>query len=221
MFTHQQSLATRFPFLRFNGEGGDGGGGGGEGTPGAEGGTPPPAYTAPQSQADLDRIVEARLARERQKLASEYGGDAASVKAQLAEYEKYKESQKTETEKAIDEAKKGTETEVSQRFLSRLVGSEVKALAASLGFNDPADALAVIDSASLPVKDDEPDTDAIKKLVEKLATDKPYLLKAGTKPTPRVRPKPGQGDPTDTPPAGGKGNAASALRQLATRRKGS
>lgn len=219
MFTHQQSLATRFPFLVFADDGGDGGGG--DGAPaGTQDGNQPPAYTPPQSQADLDRIVEARLARERQKLTSEYGGDAASVKAQLAEYEKYKESQKTETEKAIDEAKKGTAAETAQRFLSKLVGSEVKALAASLGFNDPADALAVIDQAKLPVKDDEPDTDEIKKLVEKLATDKPYLLKAG-KPTPRTRPKPGQGDPTDTATTAGKGKAAAALRALGANRKAS
>lgn len=220
MFTHQQSLATRFPFLRFNGEGGDGGGGGDGTQQGTQDGNQPPAYTPPQSQADLDRIVEARLARERQKLTTEYGGDAASVKAQLAEYEKYKESQKTETEKAIDEAKKGTAAETAQRFLSKLVGSEVKALAASLGFNDPADALAVIDLAKLPVKDDEPDTDEIKKLVEKLATDKPYLLKAG-KPTPRTRPKPGEGDPTDTATTAGKGKAAAALRALGANRKAS
>lgn len=219
MFTHQQSLRTRFPFLVFADEGGDGGGG--DGAPaGTQDGTQPPAYTPPQSQADLDRIVEARLARERQKLTSEYGSDPASVKAMREEYEAYKESQKTATEKAIDEAKKGTETEVSQRFLSKLVGSEVKALAAALGFNDPADALAVIDSASLPVKDDEPDTEAIKKLVEKLATDKPYLLKAG-KPTPRTRPTPGKGEPTDTANEAGKGKAAAALRALGATRKAS
>lgn len=217
MFIDQQSLATRFPRLRFNTDGD--GGGGGDGTPqGAQDGAQPPAYTPPQSQADLDRIVEARLARERQKLAGEYGGDAASVKAQLAEYEKYKESQKTETEKAIDEAKQGATTEVTQRFLSKLVGSEVKALASAAGFNDPADALAVIDPAALPVKDDEPDTEAIKKLVEKLATDKPYLLKAG-KPTPRTRPTPGKGEPTDTANEAGKGKAAAALRALGANRR--
>lgn len=221
MFTDQHSLASRFPRLRFMADG-DGGGGGGDGAPSgdAQDGAQPPAYTPPQSQADLDRIVEARLARERQKLAGEYGGDAASVKAQLAEYEKYKESQKTETEKAIDEAKQGATTEVTQRFLSKLVGSEVKALASAAGFNDPADALAVIDPAALPVKDDEPDTEAIKKLVEKLATDKPYLLKAG-KPTPRTRPKPGEGDPTDTAATAGKGKAAAALRALGATRKAS
>lgn len=219
MFTDQQSLASRFPRLRFNTDG-DGSGGGDGTQQGAQDGTQPAAYTPPQSQADLDRIVEARLARERQKLAGEYGGDAASVKAQLDEYAKYKESQKTETEKAIDEAKQGATTEVTQRFLSKLVGSEVKALASAAGFNDPADALAVIDPASLPVKDDEPDTEAIKKLVEKLAADKPYLLKAG-KPTPRTRPTPGKGEPTDTANEAGKGKAAAALRALGATRRAS
>lgn len=221
MFTHQQSLATRFPFLRFNDERAEGGGGG-EGTQqGTQDGAQSSAYTPPASQADLDRIIESRLSRERQKLAGEYGGDAATVKKQLEEYAQFKESQKTETEKAIDEAKKGTASEVTQRFLTRLVGSEVKSIAAVAGFNDPADALAVIDPAKLPVTDDEPDTEAIKKLVDKLAADKPYLLKPGTKPTPRTRPKPGEGEPTDTATTAGKGKAAAALRALGATRKAS
>lgn len=218
MFNDQQSLATRFPFLRFIAEGAEGGGGDG-GQQATQDGTPPPAYTPPASQADLDRIIESRLARERQKLTGEYGGDAASVKAQLDEYAKFKESQKSESEKAIDEAKKGTEAEVSQRFLSKLVGAEVKAIAGVLGFNDPADALSVIDAAALPVKDEEPDTDQIRKAIEKLATDKPYLLKAGA-PKVRTRPKPAEGERRDNDtPAGGKGKAAAALRSLGADRK--
>ena len=220
MFTDQQSLASRFPRLRFNTDGD--GSGGGDGAPaGTQDGTQPPAYTPPASQADLDRIVEARLARERQKLASEYGGDAATVKKQLEDYQKHLDAQKTDHDRALDEAKTTATTETTQKFLSRLVGSEVKALASAAGFNDPADALAVIDPASLPVKDDEPDTEAIKKLVENLATDKPYLLKPGTKPTPRTRPKPGEGEPTDTATTAGKGKAAAALRALGANRKSS
>lgn len=220
MFTNQHSLLTRFPRLRFMTEGAEGGSGGDGATQGTQDGTQPPAYTPPASQADLDRIIESRLARERQKLAGEYGGDAASVKAQLEEFAAYKESQKTETEKAIDEAKTGATHEVTQRFLSKLVGSEVKALASAAGFNDPEDALSVIDPAALPVKDDEPDTEAIKKLVDGLATAKPYLLKTG-KPTPRTRPKPGTGEHTTTPSEGGKGKAAAALRALGANRKAS
>lgn len=218
MFTHQQSLRDRFPFLVFADEGGDGGGGG-EGAQQGDG-AQPPAYAPPATQADLDRIIESRLARERQKLAGEYGGDAATVKKQLEDYQKHLDSQKTDHDRALDEARTTAATETTQKFLSRLVGSEVKALASALGFNDPADALAVINSGDLPVKDDEPDTEAIKALVEKLATEKPYLLKAG-KPTPRTRPKPGQGEPTDTATEAGKGKAAAALRALGATRKAS
>lgn len=219
MFTHQFGSFRRPPFLLFNTEGGDNGGGG-SGDGGA-GGSEPAAYTPPASQADLDRIIESRLARERQKLTSEYGGDAASVKAMRDEYEQYKQSQKTESEKAIDEVRKSTETEVSQRFLSRLVTAEVKAIAGSLGFNDPSDAMQVIDPKALPVKDDEPDTDAIRKAIEKLATDKAYLLKAGT-PRVRTRPRPAEGEQeNDNTPAGGKGKAAAALRSLGAARKSS
>jgi hypothetical protein len=216
MFTHQFGSARRRPFLLSIGEGGEGGGGEGGG---GEGGNEPTAYTPPASQADLDRIIESRLARERQKLAGEYGGDAASIKAMRDEYEAYKESQKSETEKAIDEAKKAASTETSQRFLSRIVNAEVKAVAGVLGFNDPADALQIIDASKLPVKDDEPDTDAIRKAIEKLATDKPYLLKAGA-PKVRTRPKPAEGErENDDTPTGGKGKAAAALRQLGAARK--
>lgn len=220
MFTNQQSLATRFPFLRFNGEGAEGGGGGDGAPQGTQDGTPPPAYTPPASQADLDRIIESRLARERQRLAGEYGGDAATVKKQLEDYQKHLDAQKTDHDRALDEAKTTATTETTQKFLSRLVGSEVKALASVAGFNDPADALAVIDPAKLPVKDDEPDTEAIKKLVDDLANAKPYLLKAG-KPTPRTRPKPGQGEQNDTGNEPGKGKAAAALRALGANRKAS
>lgn len=206
-----------FPLLRFNVEGAEGGGD----QPTPTDGNQPPAYAAPASQADLDRIIEARLARERQKLVGEYGGDATSVKARLDDYQKHLDAQKTDHDRALDEAKTTATTEVTQRFLSKLVSSEVKGIASALGFNDPADALQVIDQAALPVKDDEPDTDAIRKAVEKLATEKPYLVQTG-KPTPRTRPKPGQGEQTtDSTKEAGKGKAAAALRQLGASRKSS
>lgn len=220
MFTDQHSLATRFPHLRFMTDGAEGGGGG-EGAPaGTQDGGQSPAYTPPASQADLDRIVESRLARERQKLSAEYGGDAQTVKQKLEDYQKHLDSQKTEHEKALEAARAEAAGETRTKFLGRLVSSEVKVAATAAGFTDPGDVLAFLNSEEL-VKDDEPDGDAIKKAIEKLATDKPYLLKAGTKPTPRTRPKPGQGEPTDTAPEAGKGKAAAALRALGANRKAS
>lgn len=220
MFTNQQSLAVRFPFLRFSTEGGEGGGGGGgDGANGVQGGEQPSAYTPPASQEALDQIIQSRLARERQKLAGEYGGDAASVKAQLNEYQKHLDSQKTEHEKALEAARAEAAGETRTKFLGRIVSTEVKLAATAAGFADPGDVLAFLRSEDL-VKDDEPDTDAIKKAIDKIATDKPYLLKTGTKPAPRTRPKPGTGEQDTTPSGeGGKGKAAAALRSLGAARK--
>lgn len=218
MFTSPFGPFHQHPTLRLNGEGGDGGG---DGTPsGTSDGAQPPAYTPPATQADLDRMFQERLARQKQQLVAEYGGDAATVKQKLEEYQKHLDSQKTEHEKALEAARAEAAGETRTKFLGRLVSSEVKVAATAAGFTDPGDVLAFLNSEEL-VKDDEPDGDAIKKAIEKLATDKPYLLKAGTKPTPRTRPKPGQGEPTDTAPEAGKGKAAAALRALGATRKAS
>jgi hypothetical protein len=181
--------------------------------------TPPPAeYKAPGSQEEFDRIIEGRLQRERTKYA-----DYDDLKKKADDHDTYVESQKTQTQKDIDAARGEASTEVTQKFVTKLVNGEVKAIAATLGFNDPADALQVIDLSKLPMKDDEPDTDAIKALVEKLATDKPYLVAGDGSRKPRTRPKTPTGDPApnDDAQKGGKGKAAAALRQLAASRKGS
>lgn len=178
--------------------------------------TPPaaPEYKAPASQDELDRIIEGRLARERDKFK-----DYDAIKQKAADHDAYVESQKTEAQKAIDAARGEATTETTQKFLTKLVGSEVKSIASALGFNDPSDALQVL-GAELPVKDGEPDADAIKALVEKLATDKPYLLTAGkVTPKPRTRPTVPKGDPAESAGEPGKGRAAAALRMLNTSRR--
>jgi len=202
------SFAQRHPRLRFMTDPAPTDGGG-DPKP-----TDPPAYTPPATQADLDRIVESRLARDREKYK-----DYDDLKAAKTKYDEHLESQKTEQQKALDAAKAETGTEVTQKFLKRLVTTETKSIATSLGFNDPADALQAIGD-ELPVKDEEPDTEAIKKAVEKLATDKPYLV--GTAP----RRAPGRqqvrrGEPLDDKDAKGKGRAAAALRQLGAARRSS
>jgi len=174
----------------------------------------PPEFKAPASQDELDRIVEGRLRREREKFA-----DYDELKRKATEHDAYVESQKTEQQRAIDAAKGEASTEVTQKFLTKLVHGDVKAIAATLGFNDPADALQVL-GTDLPVKDDEPDTAAIKALVEQLAKDKPYLVKDDERPKPRTRPKPAEGEKPEKDNHEGKGRAAAALRQLGVARKG-
>lgn len=67
------------------GEGGQGGGDGGQNSGGEN---------RPLSQADVDRIVQQRLAREREKFA-----DYDDVKAKAAELDKIREAEKTDLEK--------------------------------------------------------------------------------------------------------------------------
>lgn len=175
--------------------------------------TDPPAYKAPESQEELNRIVESRLAREREKYR---GYD--ELKAKAEKWDQLEDEKKTPSEKAIEEARATASGETAAKYEQRIASTEVKALAATLGFLDPADALTVL-AGDIPKKDDDIDTDELKKRVEKLATDKPYLVKEPSR-TPRTRPQPRPGEQQqDDTAKGGKGKAAAALRQLGASRR--
>lgn len=208
------TAALQRPRLLFTEAGGDGGGdgSGGDGA-GGEGGS---TYTPPASQADLDRIIEGRLARERKNYE---GYD--DFKAKAAKWDELEDGKKTPDQKAIDEATERAKNETTQHFLQRIVTTEVKSIATSLGFNDATDALQVL-GTDLPVKDDEPDTDEIKKRVEKLAADKPYLVANGSRRREEPR-RERKGEPVDGSgdSKSGKSKAAAALRQLGAARRGS
>jgi hypothetical protein len=144
------------------------------------------------AQKDVDRILGERLGRERVKLEREFDG-----------------------------LKKAEREAVVAEFNAERVESKAEALAETLGFHDVKDALSVIDKSKLPLKDGKPDGDAIKALLEKLATDKPYLVKTKEEPvTKRERGKPKlPGGNPEAPEGAKKGTAAEALRALAAQRK--
>jgi hypothetical protein len=155
------------------------------------------------TQADVDRIVQDRVAR---------------TKASFADYDElktFKESSKTEQQRAIDAAKAEGANEVTGKFTTRIVNAEIKATAAALDFADPKDAIALFgDISDVKIGDDGPDAEAIKTRLADIAKNKPYLLKASAVPPVRQRPKPPSGsDSTDTKPAG-KSRAAAALREF-------
>lgn len=134
------------------------------------------AYTAPASQADLDRIINERLARERAKFA-----DHADLKAKAARLAEIEAANATETEKAVTKAREEGKAEVLTVANARLVNAEVRALAAAAKFRDPTDAIAQLSSRLGEVKvsdDGEVDGAAIKTLLDDLARTKPYLLDA-------------------------------------------
>lgn len=209
LFTRRHPLIVSFD--------GDGAGAPGGGNSGGENGGGDTAggssYTPPATQADLDRIVEARLARERDKFK---GYD--DFKAKAEKWDQLEDEKKTPSEKAIEEARAQAAGQTSAKYERRIASTEIKSIAATVGFLDPADALAVLGD-EVPKKDDEIDVDELKKRVEKLATDKPYLVKEVSR-KPRTRPTPRAGDQQDDDTAnkGGRGKAAAALRQLAKNR---
>lgn len=157
------------------------------------------------TQADVDRIVQDRVGRERGKYA-----DYDDLKA-------FKESSKTEQQKAIDAAKAEGAQEVTGKFTTRIVNAEIKATAASLGFKDPGDAIALFgDISGVKIEDDGPDAEAIKTRLADIAEKKPYLLAAAeSAPKVGVRPKPKRGsESTETTKPAGKSRAAAALREF-------
>lgn len=174
--------------------------------------------TETESKTFSQDQVNSFLAEEKRKLTARYA-DYDDIKVKASKYDEYENGMKTPDEKALEDAKNEAAGEVTQKFLRRLVTTETKGIARDLGFIDPDDALRVIGD-ELPVKGDEPDTDSIRKAVEKLASEKPHLVES-RKRAPRERPKPTPGEKTGDETTAGKGKAAAALRQLGATRKGS
>lgn len=166
-------------------------------------------YSPPATQADLDQIIEKRIARERAKY-----GDYEDLKKAKAELEKVRDSQLSEQEKAVKAAREEGVTEATTKFERRLVSAEVKIQASALGFHDASDALAAF-GEELPLKDGDPDVDAIKAKLAEVAKAKPYLLKADVT-IPRGKPRLPRGEKKTT--QDGKGRAVAALRQLGQQR---
>ena len=102
------------------------------------------------------------------------------ARAVEAELEKLKQASQSAEEKALAQARKEGADEVTQRVNDRLKASEARALAAAAKFRNPATAVRLLDLSEVEVTDDgEVDAAKVKKLLEQLATDEPYLVDDG------------------------------------------
>lgn len=103
----------------------------------------PKAYEAPATQADLDRIVEARLARERAKF-----GDYDDLKAKAAKFDEAENAAKTELQRAQDAvaAEKKRADAAELRVLRAEVAAEKGVPAALLAGSTKADLEAAADA---------------------------------------------------------------------------
>lgn len=145
------------------------------------------------SQADVDRIVSDRLARQKSQYAN-----YDDYKKKALEFDKATEAAKTEHEKAVEAARKEGHGDAISKANARLVAAEARAVAAAAKFRNPAIAPSLLDLSSVKVADDGTvDEAAVKALVEDLAKREPYLVDDGKGPRPSG--DIGQG-PRPTPP---------------------
>lgn len=158
---------------------------GGEASGGAVTTTTEPAagasgYTPPATQADLDRIISERLSRAKAAPPADYD----DLKSKAKRLDELEAANASELDKAVKKARDEGSSEATAKANVRLVSSEVRAVAAELGYRDPADALAQYgDLTKVAVTDVDVDTAAVKARLGEIAKAKPYLLKGDDVPS--------------------------------------
>jgi hypothetical protein len=156
-----------------------------------------------------DEVNAAVRARAEALIKSRYG-DLGELKAKASRLDQLEESSKTELDKAVEKARAEGRSEAAAAGNARLVAAEAKALAAAARFRDPGDAAAFLDLSSVKVGDDgSVDVDAVQRLLEELATSKPYLVDGNGQAPPG-----GFGGGPRTPPPAGR-NMNQLIREAA------
>jgi hypothetical protein len=145
-------------------------------TPEGEGSTTSTTETTTFTQADVDRIVRERLARQKSQFA-----DYEDLKTKATEYDKIAEAQKSELDKAQERAAKAEReaaeaTERAQRVLTE--SSIVAAAAGKLA--DPSDAVALIDRSAIEYGENGAPTN-VAALIDALVETKPHLAAGARK----------------------------------------
>ena len=111
--------------------------------------------------------------------------EAASWRTKLRQAEEAEEQRRraemTELErlKADLEAERQARAQAEEQRRGQLIRTQVVTAAARIGFNDPDDALRMIDASSLEV-DDQGAVDGLDAALQALAKAKPYLIKSTT-----------------------------------------
>jgi hypothetical protein len=126
------------------------------------------------TQADLDRIVSERLAREHKRFADYDDLKAKAEAAEAAERER-EEANASDLDKAVKAARKEVEDALRAEFAQERVADKIDALAGGK-FADPEDArLRLASRVGEFVKDGSVDTDAISKALDEVLEKHPHL----------------------------------------------
>lgn len=133
--------------------------------------TPPPADKV-LTQADVDRIVQERLTRERQKFA-----DYDDLKSKATKLDELEQANKTELEKLLAraEAAEKQAAEAAERAKASTLRAAVVSAATAAGAVDPDAVLALINHDAVTIGDDGQVTGA-DEAVKALLASKPYLV---------------------------------------------
>jgi hypothetical protein len=160
--------------------GGQGGGGGSQGGGSGEGsgqGTDKP-YAVFQNEASLRAYLESESKVQLERQAKEFGFETYQAMQEAAKTKKETDDaskSELEKEKAARQKAEGEKKAAFETANARLLNAEIKIAAASGGFVDPADAVALVDRSGLRV-DEQGNVTGVKEAMEKLAKAKPHLL---------------------------------------------
>ena len=134
----------------------------------------PPAAAQTLTQADVDRIVKERLAREKAKYA-----DYDTLKQAAAKLKELEDAQLSEADKTKKQVAELQATLAQEKAKAResAIRAAVITEASKLGFNDPNDAYKLLDLAALNVAEDGK-IEGVAEAVKKLAEERKYLIKS-------------------------------------------
>lgn len=128
-----------------------------------------PAYTAPATQADLDRIITERLSRERQKIQGRYS-DYDDLRKKAERHDALELELSSDKDKAVKEARDEERTKVNAEATPRVVRSEFKAAAKGVLTDDQLTALLEdLDLGKYVTDKGDPDEDKISNKVAAFA----------------------------------------------------
>lgn len=151
-----------------------------------------------RKQRESEKAALAELKAAKKRLQELEAAEEERANAELSEKERLEKELATAREKAaeLESAAKAREAEINKR----LIQAEVRAVAATMAFATPEDAYHLADLSEVTIGEDGA-VQGVKKALEKLAKDKPYLLSEagdrspGTPPRSRKAPAAGKGTP--------------------------
>jgi hypothetical protein len=145
-------------------------------------GTPAQAATTSTATTSTDgqepKTFDADYVKTLRAEAAAHRKDAAELRAKVQEHADAQLSETERLKKQASEAQAAAAT-AAEKATTRITRALLIAEASKLGFTDPADAQALIDSARIK-RDADGEPTNLDELLNELATAKPYLVQAAT-----------------------------------------